>query len=733
MKRPFIISQQGDSDCGIACLLSLIRYYEGDDTLENLRRISGTNAEGTTMLGLYHAAGQSGFDAQGCEADMAALIDHDSPCILHIVSQSNRQHYIVFFGCTRQKGELKFIIGDPAKGMQWLDRDELDRIWRSKCCLILTPNQHFKKAAGIDRARRRWIWSLLKPDISLLIIAASIGTAIALLGLAMSLFSQRLIDDILPRKDLVRLNLGVALVFALFLAREGMTALRQYCLYRQSKEFNTRIIDFFYHHLLQLPKRFFDSRKIGELTARLNDTSRIQRVVSQLAGNVIIDLLVASVSLTFIFTYSEKVGISCLVGMPVFYLLICLFKGRIVEGQRNIMSSYAMTEANYISTLQGIDPIKNYNKQSVFSSHNKDIYQVFQNNIFSLGKIQVKLSFLANSFNSAFLIGILLFTSYEVLNGHLKAGQLIAILGMCGSLFPSVANLALVTIPLNEARIAFGRMFEFTGIEPEPAGGQEAAPVFQSLSVQHLSFRFPGRKQIIKDVSFTLSRGEIIAIMGENGSGKSTITRLLQKSYTPETGRMIFNRDTRIEDLSLSSWRRIIGVVPQQIHIFNGTVLENIVLDDIGGAGAKGSDVRAFLEECGFIPLMEALPQSLMTIVGEDGIDLSGGQRQIIALARALYHRPQLLILDEATASMDRETELFVLRLLSRLKREMGIIFITHRLHVLKSFCDRICILENGMITHQGSHEELLITENLYSRYWADLVTGPAASAAGIP
>jgi ABC-type bacteriocin/lantibiotic exporter with double-glycine peptidase domain len=712
VKKPFIIPQQGESDCGVACLLSLIRYYQGDDTLENLRKISGTNSQGTTLLGLYQAAGQSGFDARGCEADMASLIDHPEPCILHSVTEDDRQHYVVYFGTASRHGSLRFMIGDPATGLQYLDRSELDRIWKSKCCLLLTPNEHFKKEKEGRRDRRKWIWELVKPDFSILVISACIGSAMAILGLSMALFSQRLIDDILPKKDLARLNLGIALVLVLLLTREAMTALRQYCLYRQSKDFNIRIIDFFYNHLLQLPKRFFDSRKIGELTARLNDTSRIQRVVSQLAGNVIIDILVASVSTVFIFNYSWKVGTVCLVGIPVFYLLIYLFRKKIIDGQRMIMSSYAMTESNYISTLQGIEPIKHYNKQAIFSSLNKGIYQNYQDKIFSLGTIQVRLSFLANGFNAIFLIGILLFSSYQVLDGQLKAGQLIAMLGMCGSLFPSVANLALVAIPLNEAKIAFGRMFEFTAMEPEAGGEQNPAPIFQSLSVKHLAYRFAGRRQILKDLSFTIGRGEIIAILGENGSGKSTITQLLQK-------RIILNGHTSLEDVSLDAWRKIIGVVPQNIHIFNGTVLENIAFDD---AGSRAWAVTGFLEEYGLTGFMEGLPQSYMTLVGEEGINLSGGQRQIIALARALYHRPELLILDEATASMDRQTEQFVLQLLSKWKKEMGIIFITHRLHVLRSFCDRIYILENGVVSREGSHHELLATENLYSRYWSDLL-----------
>ena len=146
-------------------------------------------------------------------------------------------------------------------------------------------------------------------------------------------------------------------------------------------------------------------------------------------------------------------------------------------------------------------------------------------------------------------------------------------------------------------------------------------------------------------------------------------------------------------------------------------MLENIAFDN---TAKDPTAVISFLKEYGLISFIESLPQSYMTLVGEEGINLSGGQKQIIALARALYHQPQLLILDEGTAAMDRQTELFVLHLLSRLKNTMAIIFITHRLHILKSFCDRILIIEKGIIIAEGNHHQLLESDNLYSKYWSD-------------
>jgi ABC-type bacteriocin/lantibiotic exporter with double-glycine peptidase domain len=713
-----IVTQQDQKDCGVACLLSIIRYYGGDYDFERLRRLSGTSITGTTLLGLYQAAQATGFDAQGCEADIEALLAHPSPCILHVLLEKNLQHYVVFFGKKETNGKLLLIIGDPAKGMMYITPDKLERIWQSKACLVLTPNETFQKKKDINRSKKQWFQELVKPDIPLLLIAAAIGIAISALGLTMAIFSQRLIDDFLPNKLHNKLYTGIGFVFLLLITKESLGVIRTQLLLRQSKEFNLRIVKDFFSRLLYLPKPFFDTRKIGELTARLHDTNRIQRVVSLILGNALLDSIVVMVTLLFVFSYSLTSGLITLAALPIFFLLIYRSNKRIIEAQRNTMAGYAMTESNYISTLQGIEPVKNHNKEYLFSVTNNAIYNQYQSAIFRLGQIQMRLSLVANVFAAFLLCGLLFFLSYQVLHNQLKAGELMAVMGMVGSLLPSVANLALLSIPINEAHIAFNRMYEFAGIKP-PENGQTELTELKQLEVKNISFRYPGRRSVLQNVSFEVNKGEIIALMGENGCGKSTMVQLLMQHYTPENGGVLINGSTMFSDIQIYNWKKIVALVPQQVHIFNGTVLENIAFDD---SATKPQEVLTFLSEYGFSPFIDSLAQSYMTLVGEEGINLSGGQKQMIAFARALYHKPKLLILDEATASMDRESEQFVLKLLTQLKSSMGIIFITHRLHVLKSFCDRIYILENGETIVSGNHDTLLLSNNLYSQYWNDLI-----------
>ncbi|MDG1146504.1 MAG: cysteine peptidase family C39 domain-containing protein, partial [Flavobacteriales bacterium] len=276
MKKAFksFTLQHDQSDCGVACLLSVVKFYSGSNTLENLRDLSGTDTQGTTLLGLYQAANKIGFNASGCEADVTSLINHKRPVILHVIIDGKLNHYVVFYGYKNQK----FIIGDPAKGIVYYTKEELLEVWKERKCLTLKVNSNFKQVKEVSRAKKIFLINLIKEDYPLLVVSLLFGILISILGMVMAVFSQQLIDHILPSKNSTILITSIVLVTFLLLVRIAFEALRQQILLRQSKDFNNRIIHSFYKTLLYLSKSFFDSRKIGELVARLNDTGRIQRV-----------------------------------------------------------------------------------------------------------------------------------------------------------------------------------------------------------------------------------------------------------------------------------------------------------------------------------------------------------------------------------------------------------------------------------------------------------------------
>jgi ATP-binding cassette subfamily B protein len=499
------------------------------------------------------------------------------------------------------------------------------------------------------------------------------------------------------------------------LARVGLSVLREYFLMQQTKDFNNRINNDFFNNLLQLPKPFFDTRKIGELVARLNDTQRIQRVIKQLASQMVIDVLVVIISMGFLFAYHWRVGLITLVSLPIYYLIIYRVNKKIINAQKEVMQGYALSESHYINTMQGIATIKNQNKQTVFEKINQTIFGFFQEKIFDLGKLNMHLSWQSGLAGVFFLMIILVYCSLDVINKKMPLGELMAVLGIAGGILPAIANLALISIPINEAKIAFERMFEFASMKKEVQEG-ETIDIIESIAVNQLSFRFAGRKPLFENVNINLSKNKIVALVGESGSGKSTIGQILQRFYGFEEGQIIVNKQLAMQEVNLNSFRQKIGVIPQDITIFNGNVVDNLLLGD-----ERIDDLIKFLNDFGFMTFFSQFPQGLNTILGEEGINLSGGQRQLIALARILFRQPDFLILDESTSAMDRQTEKFCMQLLKNYKKNAIIFFISHRLHSLKNFADEIYILENQTISVFGSHEDLMKSSNFYSDFWLSI------------
>lgn len=708
------VRQHDMTDCGAACLLSLIRYYGGESSILHLREISGTTNSGTTLLGLYQAAGSMGFGAQGAEANgIPDLIEHGKPCILAVVIDKVLSHFVVCYGYENKR----FIISDPGKGVVEMTEQELSDIWTRKC-LLLEPNADFVKKEAITGKKKSWIQDLLREDYGLLGASIAIGLVIAVLGMVMAVFSQRLVDDVLPSHNTTKLVAGIVLVLVLLLAKVVISALRSKLLITQSRNFNNRIIRFFFGKLLRLPKAFFDTRKTGDMVARLNDTRRIQSVIGMLAGETIINVLILLVSLVFLFVYSWKVALVALVCMPVFYWIVSRSNRKIIAQQREVMSSYAMSESGFINTISGITDIKSCSQQDSFLKLNEFLYSTFQRKVFSLGQTQIGIGVWAGIGSTLIQVGLIALCSAFVFADTMTTGELMAVIGITGSLFPAVASLALIMIPINEAKVAFDRMFEIVDArEEETTTDEEIGLSSNFLEVKDLAFRFVGRKRLFSDMTVSFEKGTITSIVGESGCGKSTFCQVLERFYAPEEGTIVLDGKP-VSDIPLDQWRSLVSYVPQQTYLYNGTVLENICF---GNIPKDLNEVVAFCRHYGFDTFLSELPNGLGTLVGEEGINLSGGQAQLVSFARALYRPSKILILDEMTAAMDRRTEKHICKLLEDLRKDHIVIFVTHRLETARLLSDRIVVMENGHICAQGTHEQLLQSDNFYSEYWRDL------------
>lgn len=698
IKKTFKL-QHDSTDCGVACLHSLALFYGSRISMENLRELSGTNRLGTTLLGLSQAADAIGLEAKGLEAESVEdLKGFNQKAILHILTDERRSHYVIFYGYQKEQ----FLIGDPALGIIKMTPEALGKVWVSKALLALSPTQRLKKGASVALEKRRWIFQLVQDDFAILGVGAFLGVLTTILGLSTAFFTQKLIDQILPEKNKSLLIFGIGILILLLICRAGLAYMRDYFMLRQSVSFNNRITGLFYNKLLYLPKLFFDTHKTGEFVARLNDTARIQRTISSVASKAVIDFFVVVVSLIYIFFYTPSIVLLLLVGILLYFLLGWYYSDRLLHGQKAVMATYARNESNYIDTIQAIETIKTANRESFFSQVTQMIYGFFQEKIFQLGKIKVGFGFWAQILGVLISTAIIAWCAWLVFRERLQLGEMMAIVFVATGTVPAAIGLALLNIRLQEARVAFDRMFEFVSRPPEYEINNESnfeikvpntafkSLSFENLEVRQLTFRFPGRKQLLSDVSFDLKKGEIIALVGETGSGKSITLQILQKFYNPESGRIKLNGE-EWATLNPREWRRVIAVVPQQIIFFSGTVLDNILF----GKGLNPSteqqattflyqEVISFCKEYGFDSFFKQFPQSYATFIGEEGIQLSGGQVQLLALARALFQRPQVLILDEPIASMDRNLRTFVAGLLPRLQKQgISMIIATHRTEIV--------------------------------------------------
>ncbi|HUW93120.1 MAG TPA: peptidase domain-containing ABC transporter [Bacteroidales bacterium] len=707
--------QHDSTDCGAACLASVIRYFGGESGIEKIRKLSGTSQAGTSMLGLYQAALECGMEATGYEATINDIIAFEGILILHVTPERGYEHYMVAYGYA----DDRFTVWDPASGLTFKSASEIERIWVSHKCLAVSPGKGFRYQSAEKKEKRIWLIETIKPDKELLLISVFIGILISVLGIVMAVFTQKLIDRILPSGEVRILVVSSVLVLLLLGFRVILSAIRQYMLLFQGKSYNIRIVDSFYGLLLDLPKPFFDTRKTGDMVARLNDTMRIQRVISDIASTYIIDILILIITFGMVFWYSVMAGLISLLVLPLFFLLVYRWNKRIITSQHDVMAGYALNEANFINTLRGITEIKSMNWQKIYSARNKSIFTIFQERVFSLGKIKIKLGMITGLAGTFYLIGLLVYTSLQVIGAKMTQGELMAILSLSSTLLPSVMNLALVSIPLSEARVAIERMFEFTRLKPE---AEEAVLTDDSLEVRmvtlnNISFRFPGQKMFLSDISLNIEKGKMVALVGESGSGKSTLVNILMRFYLPESGRITVNNSLDSSLVSHERWREAVGLIPQDVHLFNGTLLENIIPEP---DEEKVSRLIRMTKDYGLEPFVNSLPLGFATMTGEDGVKLSGGQKQIVAFLRALVHEPEILLIDEGTSGMDRDTELLIINLLTGIKESVGILLVTHRINLIKRLCDTIYILDDRTITASGNHEDLISGNNIYSRFWSE-------------
>lgn len=296
-----------------------------------------------------------------------------------------------------------------------------------------------------------------------------------------------------------------------------------------------------------------------------------------------------------------------------------------------------------------------------------------------------------------------------------------AVISLVSMSMPAVVELSHVPISLNEARVAFDRIYDISSQDSSKEGHDKVKfkDTVHSLTLSDVSFRYSHSTPVLKNISNIFVKGNFYGIVGESGVGKSTLCKLMEGAYVPMSGTINLNDNIDFNRLSESDKAEMLGIVTQDTPVINGTLLENICLyiDDADGANRA----MAMCESYGFGNFVARFARGYNTLLGDSGVRLSGGEKQMLALMRVIVKTPGVIILDEPTASMDRDMELFTMNLLSHLKEGSIIIVVSHKFGLLKRFSDKICVLNHsGLIC--GTHEELMLTDNIYSQYWNDII-----------
>ncbi|MCZ8354036.1 MAG: cysteine peptidase family C39 domain-containing protein [Cyclobacteriaceae bacterium] len=681
------VPQHDKSDCGIACLLAIIRFYGGHSNFDELRRLSGTTKEGTTMLGLKEAAQEKGFTAEGFEAsDIKDLFELDYPAILHFEIENHFQHYVVFW--PNQNIEKDILITDPGKGTIKISYQELNKYWKTKALLLLIKNNNFTHLENENKNKRKWLFNLIKNDIPILSISLFLGILISIISLTTTIFTQSLIDSILPQEDRSKLIISLVFFILLIIGRYSLGFIRGTLVLKQGVDFNNRIISWFYSKVIGLPKSFIDSRTTGDLLYRINDSKRIQSILSVVFGNIVIDLLLILVAIIFISFYSTYILGVIFLSFILNIFFIFIFRDKIVEAQKRYLISSTIVESNFVDTFQGISEIKQFNKKVFFENYNSLLISISQNRYLDLGRLNLKFGILSELCSALLNTVVIIVLSQMFLLKELTLGEIISILGMSSLVLPASTRLTITFMQFQEAFIAFDRMYEFASIKGELKGSNLNNDVLniKSISFDNVSYKFPGRLYVLSNIVFRINRGELVCLYGESGSGKSTLLQILQKLYTPQKGKIIVN--DKLDYLTITSdyWRSVIGSVSQTPKVFNGSLAFNICLDF---DKQKILDAINFCNENGFSKYFDKIPNSYNCIIGESGISLSGGQIQLLAIARALFLSPQILLLDEPTSAMDSNMENFVFELLNSKKQNMITLLVSHNNQVIER-CDRV-------------------------------------------
>ncbi|WP_413199044.1 peptidase domain-containing ABC transporter [Nostoc piscinale] len=703
-RYPFF-AQQSASDCGAACLVMVSRYWGKRFSVNRLRDIANVDRNGASLRGLVMAAESLGFNTRPVKASFNQLAKQKLPAIAHWEGK----HYIVVYEITPND----VIIGDPAIGQKTLSHSEFKANWTGYA-LLLQPTAAFKDAK--EASTPFWqFFGLMKPH-SLVIVEVLIASVfIQIFGLITPLFTQLILDRVVVQRSeltLTAVGLGL-LMFNLF--RVAMMGLRQYLLDHTANKIDLVLIVGFIRHTLRLPLSFFESRYVGDIVSRIQENRKIQRFLSGEALSILLDLFTVFIYVGLMFWYSWRMALLVLIIVPPFALLALIATPFLQRISREIFNAVAKESSYLIEALTGVRTVKATAVEQNVRWHWEELLNQEVKTNFASQVISNRLQIISNTIQALVTTALLWFGAHLVIQNQLTIGQLVAFNLLLVNIITPFQRLTVLWNQLQEVVIAVERINDVLDAEPEEDLQHQLRqniPQLQgSIRFENVTFRYhpDSDVNILENLSFEIKPGQMVALVGRSGSGKTTISKLVLGLYPPTDGKVLIDGQD-ITSISLRSLRSCVGVVDQDTFLFGGTIRENISL---GYPGATLAELIEAAKLAGADEFIKKLPLGYETQIGEGGGLLSGGQRQRIAIARALLGNPQLLILDEATSHLDTESERIIQQNLNKILKGRTTLVIAHRLSTVRN-ADLILVLDRGLLIESGTHAELMAKRGHY-------------------
>ncbi|PTT36647.1 ABC transporter ATP-binding protein [Chryseobacterium sp. HMWF028] len=721
MKKKFPFYKQPDTkDCGPTCLRIVSKYYGKSISLQQIRNLSETTREGSSLLGLSDAAENLGFRSMGVQIDFNTLKEEVSfPCVAHW----NKNHFVVVYKIDKNN---KVYISDPSYGLITYTREEFIKSWIGEnanenteegIVLILETTPAFFQTE-FDAEESKASFSFLSKYLlkyKTLVIQLAIGLlGGSLLSLIFPFLTQSIVDVGIQNQDINFIYVVLLAQIMLFLGRMGIETIRSWILLHLSARINISIISDFFIKLMKLPISFFDTRMTGDIMQRINDHHRIEQLLTSSSLNTLfslVNLIIFSIVLLF---YDYRLFIVYLVGAILYIGWISFFLKKRKELDYKRFSQVSQEQSKVIELINGMQEIKMHNaeKQKRWDWEFLQV-KLFKIRIKSLSLEQWQ-SVGGNFINQMKDILVSFLSAKLVLSGNLTLGMMLSVQYIIGQLNSPLLQLIDFIKQTQDAKISLERLGEIHDKDDEEDKNEQYVTDVpkRDIEIKDMSFRYIGSDvPVFENLSLTIPYQQTTAIVGASGSGKTTLLKLLMKFYDPDQGEIRIG-NTNMKNISPRYWRDHCGVVMQEGYVFNDTIANNIA---VGEDHIDKQKLRRAVEIANIKDFIEGLPLSYNTKIGNEGVGVSGGQKQRLFIARAVYKSPEYILFDEATSALDANNEKVIMENLEQFFKGKTAVVIAHRLSTVRH-ADKIIVLDQGRVVEEGSHAELVDLRGEYYR-----------------